>query len=202
MRTEFSRLSYHTVARENLKARDLKEAQFIDDAFLVFAGPTLYLTQKEQQLMKNIKIVLAEDDDLMERSLDAQSDGASRLQSFFAKADVTEDTINFVSKLWVRVILEYDLHRYLEDDWVFNELKSKVPGALFDAAKDPILSALAAAELLRKRDAQDSCTRRIWNSSNWIDSHALAHKYISTCLPHAGKMKNLDTKALVGKLVR
>lgn len=153
--TEYARV-FLPMTRENLKTRGLKEAQFIDDAFLVFAGPALYLTHKEPELMKNVKVIAVEDDELMQRSLDMQSDGGARLQNFFANADVTDQIKTSVSQLWARTILEYDLHRFLEDDWVFGELKSKVPASLVEAAKDPIISALAAAELLRKRDAQSS----------------------------------------------
>lgn len=153
--TEYARV-FLPMTRENLKARGLTEGQFVDDAFLVFAGPALYLKHKESELMKNIRIVGIEDDDLMQRSLDAQSEGGTRLQSFLSKGNISEQTKNAVSNLWARAILEYDLHQFLVDEWIFNELKSQVSASLFEGAKNPIISALAAAELLRKRDAQSS----------------------------------------------
>lgn len=153
--TKYSQI-FLPMTRENLGTRGLKESQMIDDAFLIFAGPALYLMQKEPELMKNIKVVAVEDDELMQQSLDMESDGGSRLRLFAKKPGVTKEIGSVVNNLWARVILEYDLHRYLEDDWVFDELKSKVPVSLVEAAKAPIISALAAAQLLRRRDSKSS----------------------------------------------
>lgn len=144
------------MTQENLKVRGLTESQLIDDAFLIFAGPTLYLTQKEPELMKNVKVLAIEDDELMQRSLDMQSDAEARFNSFSKKPGVTDQIKATVSGMLTRAILEYDLHHFLQDDWIFDQLKSKISTSLFEAAQDPIVSALVVANLLRQRDIKSS----------------------------------------------
>ncbi len=145
------------MARENLKARGfpagLPAETLLDDAFLIYATPALYLTHKEPEVLKNVKIVSVENENLMERSLKAIAERDARLQSFFAKTNVTDEIKGSVKQLSSRAIMEYDLHRFLEDDWVFDLLKSEVPLSLVESAKDVIRPALEAAELLRQRDA-------------------------------------------------
>lgn len=144
------------MAKENFKNRGLEDNQIIDDAYLVFAGPAHYLVNTSPDLMKSVRIVGVEDDSLMQESLDMMTDGEARLDNFFSKIPGKKAVRDYVEAAYVRTIMEYDQHENFKDDWLFQPLSENVPQDLIQAAKDPLYSALVAANLLRKRDAKSS----------------------------------------------
>lgn len=72
------------MSRENSRNRGLKEAAWLDDAFLIFVGPAQYLAQTAPGSMKSIRIFAVEDDALMQKSLNAIGASDAKLQAFIA----------------------------------------------------------------------------------------------------------------------
>ncbi len=147
---------YLPMTRANLENRGLKPSSIVDDSFLIFAGPAQYLQQTDPELMKNVRIVGVEDDDLMQKGLDLMTDAEDRLQTLAAAVGKNSDIYKFTERAYGRAVLEYDLHKFLEDEWITREVDQKVPASLRSKVMDPIISGFAAAEILRKRDAQSS----------------------------------------------
>lgn len=142
--------------RRNLKLRGLKEASWMDDAHLIFAGPALYLRNVEPELMKEIKLVAVEDDELMQNSLDEIKKGEEHLGQLKRRTDVTGVSLKEAASLWEEIIENYDIRRYDISAPAIAVLKSKFPAASASDFDGALKAAMAAADVLRERDTRAS----------------------------------------------
>lgn len=74
---------FKPMALSNLGRRGLAAPRLVDDAFLVYSGPTRYLRKIDPDLMKTVTVLPIEDDALMEQSLDS-----------LGRVEVTHDKIS------------------------------------------------------------------------------------------------------------
>lgn len=141
------------MTKANLANRKMAETKLVDDSYLVFAGPTLYLVNTRPALMKNIRLAPIEDDFLMQRSLDYLSHTASSITAFTNKYPHLE---NVILDLFTVIQSNYDLHQYQQDEWLDRLIQKAIPQPFANEAKVALEPALEAAELFRQRDQQSS----------------------------------------------
>jgi hypothetical protein len=148
-------IQFSKLAKKNLQDRKLAEQALIDDAFLIYAGPTFYLLIKEPALLKsaNVKIIAVEDGPLMQKSLEQYAQAEGHLVEFFSNKKTTPSLKQFMLDVNHQLIFNY------QD--IDESIEKQILKLVSEQILDPQLqaSALAAtrtlietAQVMRQRD--------------------------------------------------
>lgn len=148
-------IQFLNLTKKNLADRGIKKPSLLDDAFLIFAGPTYYLLIKEVALFRkpDVKIIAAEDGPLMQKSLDLYAQAESHLYDFFSSKKTTQPMKDLMLEIKHQLIFNYqDV-----DESTEKQILNLIPSQITDHQLQT--SALAAtgilietAQVMRQRD--------------------------------------------------